>query len=203
MITYRHHIKLLLDFLVALIVLALISPLVLIITCILSISNRGNAFFVQPRIGKNNNVFKVVKFKTMNDRTDQHGNLLPDEMRLTAVGQFIRKTSLDELPQLINIVKGDMSFVGPRPLLVEYGNLYSPEQQRRHHVTPGITGWAQVNGRNSISWRDKFAFDVWYVDHLSFGLDIKILLRTIGKVVNAEGISGQGVATAEKFNGTN
>jgi len=203
MISYRRHTKVVLDFLAAAMLLIVISPVFLIIAVVLSFSNRGRAFFVQPRIGKNNNVFKVIKFKTMNDRTDQRGNPLPDEKRLTAIGKFVRKTSLDELPQLVNIVKGDMSFVGPRPLLIEYENLYSPEQQRRHTVTPGITGWAQINGRNSISWKEKFALDVWYVDHISFGLDIKILLRTIGKVLKAEGISGRGVATAEKFNGSN
>jgi undecaprenyl phosphate N,N'-diacetylbacillosamine 1-phosphate transferase len=203
MLSYRRHSKPVLDFLLAAMLLFILSPVFLIVIIVLVMANRGRPFFVQPRIGKNNIVFKVIKFKTMNDRTDQQGNLLPDEKRLTAVGKFIRKTSLDELPQLINIVKGDMSFVGPRPLLVEYGSLYSPEQQRRHTVTPGITGWAQVNGRNSIAWKDKFAFDVWYVDHLSFALDMKILMRTIGKVMKAEGISGRGVATAEKFNGNN
>ena len=187
----------------ALLMLVFISSIFLIITLILAISNQGNAFFVQPRIGKSNRIFKVIKFKTMNDRKDSNGNLLSDEIRLTVVGNFIRKTSLDELPQLINIIKGDMSFVGPRPLLVEYESLYSPEQKRRHEVTPGITGWAQVNGRNAISWKEKFTFDVWYVDHQDFVLDMKILWMTIGKVLKAEGISGRGVATAEKFNGNN
>ncbi len=169
----------------------------------LFILNRGKVWFTQERPGKNGKIFTVVKFRTMTDQRDQHGNLLPDEKRLTTVGSFIRKTSIDELPQLFNVVKGEMSFVGPRPLLVEYLPLYNKDQQRRHHATPGITGWAQVNGRNTVSWPQKFAFDVWYVDNISFWLDIKILLLTVMKVFKAEGINSATSVTMEKFHGNN
>ncbi|CAN5373353.1 sugar transferase [soil metagenome] len=200
---YRNFIKPLLDFTVALIAMVLLSPLILIVGLILSASNSGSPFFFQPRIGKHKRIFKVIKFKTMNDRKGADGNLLPDDIRLTSVGKFVRKTSMDELPQLINILKGDMSFVGPRPLLIEYLSLYSKEQLRRHDVTPGITGWAQINGRNSIRWGEKFKYDVWYIDHQSFWLDVKILFITVLKVLKSEGISGEGMATVQKFNGDN
>ena len=174
-----------------------------IISVFLLFSNDGKLFFIQPRPGKGGIIFRLRKFKTMNDRRDASGNLLPDAERLTAIGRFIRKTSLDELPQLWNVLKGDMSLVGPRPLLVEYLPLYNDTQKRRHEVRPGITGWAQVNGRNAISWQEKFDLDVWYVDHCSFGLDMKILWLTILKVFNREGINQAGQATVEKFNGHN
>lgn len=200
---YRQFIKAPLDRIVGLVLLLIISPLLVLIALILQIFQGGNPFFYQTRVGYLDKTFLVFKFKTMSDEEDQHGRLLSDEKRLTSIGKFIRKTSLDELPQLINIVIGDMSFVGPRPLLVEYLHLYSDEQRRRHTVIPGITGWAQVNGRNSISWKEKFAHDVWYVNHQSFWLDLWILILTVVKVFKAEGISGRGSATMEKFNGSN
>jgi lipopolysaccharide/colanic/teichoic acid biosynthesis glycosyltransferase len=196
-------VKPLFDVLVAALALVLLFPVMVVITFLLMLANSGSAFFTQERVGKGKRIFRVVKFKTMIDRCDEHGQLLPDSVRLTPVGKWIRKTSLDELPQLWNVIRGDMSFVGPRPLLVEYLPLWSAEQLRRLEVTPGITGWAQVNGRNQISWRDKFTLDVWYVDHQSIWLDFKILLMTVWKVIKAEGISAMGVATAEKFNGSN
>lgn len=176
-------------------------PILLICILMLLIANRGKIWFTQPRPGRNGRIFTVVKFKTMTDECDAHGHLLSDEKRLTAIGKFIRKTSLDELPQLFNVLKGDMSFVGPRPLLVEYLPLYSAEQARRHEVKPGITGWAQVNGRNTVSWPKKFAYDVWYVEHISLGLDLKILFLTVLKVFKAEGISSETSVTMEKFRG--
>lgn len=200
---YSRIVKPLFDVLVAALALVLLFPVMVVITFLLMFANSGSAFFTQERVGKGKRIFRVVKFKTMNDRCDEHGQLLPDSVRLTPVGKWIRKTSLDELPQLWNVIRGDMSFVGPRPLLVEYLPLWSAEQLRRLEVTPGITGWAQVNGRNQISWRDKFTLDVWYVDHQSIWLDFRILLMTVWKVIKAEGISGVGVATAEKFNGSN
>ena len=165
------------------------------------LSNSGNPFFFQKRPGQYNRFFSIIKFKTMNDKKDAEGNLLPDFQRLTKIGLFIRKTSLDEIPQLINVLKGDMSLVGPRPLLVQYLQLYTTEQKRRHLVKPGITGWAQVNGRNSISWEEKFKLDVWYVDNISFLFDMKIIFLTIKKVFMKEGISAQGHATMEFFQG--
>jgi undecaprenyl phosphate N,N'-diacetylbacillosamine 1-phosphate transferase len=198
---YSNIIKPTLDKVSALIVLLLASPLFIFAVILLLVSNKGKVWFTQTRPGMGGKIFKVVKFKTMNDARSEKGELLPDEHRLTWVGHFIRKTSLDELPQLINVLKGDMSIVGPRPLLMEYLPLYSEEQKRRHHVKPGITGWAQVNGRNAISWQQKFAFDVWYVDHQSFWLDIKILFLTIVKVFKAEGISSATSVTMEKFRG--
>jgi len=177
------------------------SPVFIIIALLLLIVNRGNPFFIQPRPGKNGKIFRVIKFKTMYDRRDAEGDLLPDAERMTTVGKFVRKTSLDEMPQLLNVIKGDMSLIGPRPLLVEYLPLYSTEQARRHEVRPGITGWAQVNGRNAITWEKKFEYDVWYVDHVSFGLDLKILLMTIAKVFKREGISQDGHQTMERFKG--
>src|SRR5690606_33015152 len=172
--------------------LVVLTPVFFIITVLLAVANSGKPFFIQPRPGKNGRIFKLIKFKTMNDKRDASGNLLLDADRLTAVGKFIRKTSLDEIPQLLTVIKGDMSLVGPRPLLVEYLPLYSDRQKRRHEVRPGITGWAQVNGRNAISWEQKFEYDVWYVDHVSFKLDLKILWMTVMKVFKREGISASG-----------
>lgn len=198
---YSNFIKPLCDRLVALIALVVLSPVILIVTILLLVANNGKPFFFQPRAGFKGRIFRIIKFKTMNDRKDANGELLPDADRLTAIGRFVRKTSLDELPQLLNVIKGDMSIVGPRPLLVEYLSLYNAMQARRHDVKPGITGWAQVNGRNAISWASKFEYDVYYVEHISFVLDISIIWRTLGKVFRSEGISAQGVATAEKFTG--
>jgi lipopolysaccharide/colanic/teichoic acid biosynthesis glycosyltransferase len=198
---YRNFIKPLCDRVVALIALVVLSPVILIVTTLLLVANNGKPFFFQPRAGFKGGIFRIIKFKTMNDRKDANGELLPDADRLTAIGRFVRKTSLDELPQLLNVIKGDMSIVGPRPLLVEYLPLYNATQARRHDVKPGITGWAQVNGRNAISWSLKFEYDVYYVEHISFAFDIRIIWRTLSKVFKSEGISAQGVATAEKFTG--
>lgn len=195
-------IKPFLDLVLSLTGLILLLPFLIIITILLFISNSGSPFFFQSRPGKNGKVFKIVKFKTMNDKRDSDGKLLPDALRITAIGKFIRKTSLDEIPQLINVVKGDMSLVGPRPLLVTYLHLYNDFQNRRHEVKPGITGWAQVNGRNAISWDKKFEYDVWYVDNLSFMLDIKILFKTVEKVFKRDGINAANVATTEPFHGS-
>lgn len=199
---YSDIVKPLIDFLISLIGFSILVPIFLVLVILLSIANKGKPFFFQPRPGKNSKIFKVIKFKTMTDQKDALGILLPDEVRLTAIGNFVRKTSLDEIPQLINVIKGDMSLVGPRPLLVEYLPLYNPTQQRRHEVRPGITGWAQINGRNAISWERKFELDVYYVDHLSLALDVKILYLTVLKVFQREGISQDGQATMEKFNGS-
>lgn len=198
---YRTIVKPSFDITVAAIALIITSPVILLVVVCLSIINRGKVWFVQPRPGRNEKIFRVIKFKTMTDERDEAGNLLPDAKRLTPFGKFVRRTSLDELPQLINVLKGDMSFVGPRPLLVEYLPLYNSRQKRRHDVKPGITGWAQVNGRNAISWQRKFEYDIYYVDHQSFWLDIKILLMTVLKVFRAEGISSETSATMEKFRG--
>lgn len=168
---------------------------------ILAISNRGHIWFIQTRPGKNGKLFDVIKFKTMTDEQDSNGVLLSDEKRLTGIGKFIRKTSLDELPQLVNVIIGNMSIVGPRPLLVEYLALYNAQQQRRHEVKPGITGWAQVNGRNTVAWKERFELDVWYVEHISFWVDVKILLQTVNKVFRAEGINSANAATMERFKG--
>ena len=201
---YRRYFKRFFDFVIALVGLIVLSPLFLILWIELSIANKGaGAFFLQERPGKDEKIFKVIKFKTMNDRRDKNGNLLPDSERLTTIGRWIRSLSLDELPQLINVLKGDMALVGPRPLRIHYLPLYNENQRRRHKVRPGITGWAQVNGRNAISWQEKFEHDVWYVDHLSLSLDIKILLKTIEKVFKREGISQKGRDTVEPFNGYN
>lgn len=200
---YKYFIKPLLDFLVSLIGLILLSPLLIIFTILLSVVNKGKPFFFQKRPGKSGKNFNIVKFRTMTDERDEKGDLLPDASRLTSIGQLVRKTSMDEIPQLINVVKGDMSIVGPRPLLPEYLRLYSEKQKKRHEVKPGITGWAQVNGRNAISWTKKFEYDVWYVENLSFGLDLKILFKTIKKVMVSEGINTQNMATTEPFNGNN
>lgn len=199
---YRSFFKPLLDFLIALTGFIILSPVFMLCVILLMIANSGKPFFFQARPGKNAKIFKVIKFKTMNDKRDANGNLLPDADRLTRVGSFIRRTSLDEIPQLLNVIIGDMSLIGPRPLLVEYLPLYNKEQSRRHEVKPGITGWAQVNGRNAISWEDKFKYDIYYVHHISFPLDLKIFFMTIGKVVKSEGINAAGSATMERFTGT-
>ena len=198
---YKNHLKRLFDFSIALIGLIVLSPLFIVVTIGLYFANQGKPFFFQARPGLNEKIFKIIKFKTMNDKKDASGNLLPDAQRLTEIGKFVRKTSLDEIPQLLNVIKGDMSLVGPRPLLPQYLELYNDFQRRRNEVKPGITGWAQVNGRNSISWEQKFEHDVWYVDHLSFGLDIKILFLTVKKVFISEGINEEGQATSEEFKG--
>lgn len=198
---YKNYLKPLFDFLAALIGLLLLSPVFVIVMIGLTIANNGKPFFYQRRPGKRERLFTIIKFKTMNDKKGADGKLLSDAQRLTAVGSFVRKTSLDELPQLLNVLKGDMSFVGPRPLLPEYLPLYSVTQRRRHDVKPGITGWAQVNGRNAISWEQKFEFDVWYIDHQSFWLDVRILFKTILKVFKSEGIVQEGQVTSEAFKG--
>ena len=198
---YRNYFKRFLDLIVSLVAFGLLLPLFIIITALLYIANQGKPFFVQQRPGKNGRIFWLVKFKTMNDRKDAAGNLLSDAERLTAVGKFIRKTSLDEIPQLINVIKGEMSLIGPRPLLVEYLPLYNDTQKRRHEVRPGITGWAQVNGRNAIGWKEKFELDVWYVDKMNFLLDCKIIIFTLMKVVKSEGVSQQGHVTTTRFEG--
>lgn len=198
---YRQSLKPVFDFVVALVLLLATLPFLILSAIILVIANRGKLWFIQPRPGLKGRIFKLIKFKTMTDEKDAQGKLLPDSKRLTTAGKFIRKTSIDELPQLFNVIKGDMSLVGPRPLLVEYLPLYSEEQHRRHEVKPGITGWAQVNGRNAISWKVKFSYDVWYVQHISFWLDVKILFLTLLKVFKAEGISGNGSVSMDKFTG--
>lgn len=201
---YRNGLKRALDFFIVLIVLLLIWPILLLITIFLHFANKGaGAFFTQARPGKGGKIFKVIKFKTMTDEQDANGNLLPDAERLTKIGRFVRSTSIDELPQLINVLKGDMALIGPRPLLPQYLPLYSKEQARRHEVRPGITGWAQVNGRNAISWTKKFELDVWYVDHCSFWQDVKIVFMTIKKVFVREGINSDTSATMEMFTGNN
>lgn len=199
---YPKYIKQILDLLLAAIAFLVLFPIFLICAIILAFSNKGTPFFTQLRPGKDGRIFKIIKFKTMNDRRDAQGKLLPDADRITPLGQFIRKNSLDETPQLLNVIKGDMSLIGPRPLLVQYLPLYNKEQKRRHDVRPGITGWAQVNGRNTISWEKKFELDVWYVDHCSFLLDIKILFLTVKKVLIREGISQEGQVTMEAFKGS-
>jgi len=198
---YPNFFKPLIDTIAAFIFLLILSPIFLFVFIALSISNKGNPFFYQARPGKHERIFKVIKFKTMNDKRDAVGKLLPDKDRLTGLGKFVRKTSLDEIPQLLNVLKGDMSLIGPRPLLVKYLPLYNDFQRRRHEVKPGITGWAQANGRNAISWKEKFEYDVYYVDNISFKLDIQIFFRTLKKVVKSEGVSAQGQATTEAFRG--
>ncbi len=198
---YNNMIKPLLDRLLALIALILLSPVWLLLTLLLWFNNGGKPFFFQQRPGLQGRVFRVVKFRTMTDQRNAKGELLPDEQRLTSLGALVRKTSLDEIPQLLNVLRGDMSLVGPRPLLVEYLPLYNPQQRRRHNVRPGITGWAQVNGRNAISWEQKFEYDVWYADNVSWRLDMKIMWLTIAKVFRSEGISQEGHATMRKFTG--
>lgn len=198
---YKLLFKNLVDFCVSLAILIVLFPIFFGVFFVLFIANNGKPFFIQLRPGKNEKLFKIIKFKTMNDKKDSDGNLLPDVYRLSKIGQLVRKTSLDELPQLINVIKGEMSLIGPRPLLPEYLPLYNQTQKRRHEVKPGITGWAQVNGRNAISWQKKFEYDVWYVDNLSFLLDFKILFLTIKKVFISEGISHQGEVTMSYFKG--
>lgn len=200
---YNIIIKRILDFVFAFLLISILSPIFLLIFLILFYSNSGKVFFKQKRPGLNAKVFLLRKFKTMNDRKDSEGNLLPDSMRLTKMGKFIRSTSLDELPQLFNVLMGDMSLVGPRPLLIKYLPLYSIEQMRRHDVRPGITGWAQVNGRNAISWKRKFELDVWYIENQSFTLDVKVLFLTLQKVVQRKGITSTTSVTVEPFNGEN
>jgi lipopolysaccharide/colanic/teichoic acid biosynthesis glycosyltransferase len=201
---YRLYIKRFLDFWMSLILLIIVSPILLVVTIWLHFANKGaGALFFQKRPGRDGKIFKVIKFKTMTDERDADGDLLPDEARLTKVGRFVRSTSIDELPQLINVLKGDMSLIGPRPLLVQYLPLYSKEQMRRHEVRPGISGWAQCHGRNQISWTEKFKMDVWYVDHLSFMTDLKVILITIKKVLFREDINSDNDVTMEDFDGTN
>jgi lipopolysaccharide/colanic/teichoic acid biosynthesis glycosyltransferase len=200
---YRKFFKRLIDLVCSLAGFVILLPLFLILTILLWAEHRTSPFFIQQRPGRNLRPIRIIKFRTMNDKRDHDGNLLPDDDRLTFIGKLVRKTSLDEIPQLINIIRGDMSLIGPRPLLSEYIPLYSPEQIRRHEVRPGITGWAQINGRNAIRWSEKFSYDVWYVDHISFWLDLKILFITVVKVLKAEGISGEGVLTTKKFDGGN
>jgi len=201
---YKYHLKRILDFVFVFIILTIAGPILIFIALWLYFANmREGMFFLQKRPGKNGKFFKVIKFKTMTDERDENGNLLPDEKRLTKIGKFIRSTSIDELPQLINVLKGDMALIGPRPLLPQYLPLYSKEQARRHEVRPGITGWAQVNGRNAISWTKKFELDVWYVDHCSFLLDLKIIFLTIKKVFVREGIRSDTSVTMEAFTGNN
>ena len=198
---YKNSVKPFFDFFAALAGLLLLAPLFILITTFLYFANQGKPFFFQSRPGLNGKIFKIIKFKTMNDKKDSDGNLLSDQIRLTRVGNFVRKTSLDEIPQLINILTGDMSLIGPRPLLTNYLHLYSNFQNRRHEVKPGITGWAQINGRNAISWDKKFELDVFYVDNVSFGLDFKIILKTFLKVIQRDGINAANVATIEPFDG--
>ena len=198
---YKHFLKPLLDFISALLGIILLSPIVLMVTIALAIANQGKPFFFQKKKKKNGTIFTIIKFKTMNDKKDTSGALLPDEIRLTPIGKFVRKTSLDEIPQLLNVVIGDMSLIGPRPLLPDYLQLYTPFQNRRHEVKPGITGWAQINGRNAISWDQKFELDVWYVNNISFVLDCKIVYLTILKVFRAEGISSENSVTMDAFKG--
>jgi lipopolysaccharide/colanic/teichoic acid biosynthesis glycosyltransferase len=201
---YRHFFKRLLDMVLSGLALLCLSPVLLVVTIWLHFANKGaGAFFTQERPGKNAKIFKIYKFKTMTDERDANGKILPDADRLTKVGKFVRSTSIDELPQLWNVFIGDMSLIGPRPLLIQYLPLYTTEQARRHEVRPGITGWAQCHGRNNISWAEKFKLDVWYVDHISFITDIKVITTTINKVLRRADISQQGVATMEAFNGTN
>lgn len=201
---YQHCFKRIIDFCIALVALLVIWPILLVIYIWLTIANKGaGAFFLQERPGLHGKIFKIVKFKTMTDERDDDGNLLPDSVRLTKVGKFVRSTSIDELPQLINVLKGDMALIGPRPLRVHYLPLYSTEQARRHNVRPGITGWAQCHGRNGISWSERFKLDVWYVDNCSFLTDIKIIISTIKTVLNRDGITQEGNATMEPFNGYN
>lgn len=200
---YKKKIKRSLDFIISLVSICILMPIFIIVFIGLYLANDGKPFFFQLRPGLNEKVFKIIKFKTMNDKKDEAGNLLSDEERLTIIGRFVRKTSLDEMPQLINVLKGDMSIIGPRPLLIQYLSLYNENQKTRHDIRPGITGWAQVNGRNAISWEKKFEYDVWYVDNLSFILDLKILWKTVVKVFRKEGINQEGQATVEAFNGGN
>ena len=201
---YKHFFKHLIDSCISLIALLCLSPVLAIITLWLHFANKGaGAFFLQERPGKGGKLFRVIKYKTMTDERDEQGQLLPDEKRLTGVGRFVRSTSIDEFPQLFNVLKGDMALIGPRPLLPQYLPLYSKEQARRHEVRPGISGWAQCHGRNAISWQQKFEYDVWYVDHVSFITDLKVIWLTVKSVLKRDGISDEGHATKEPFNGHN
>lgn len=199
---YRNYLKRGFDFTIALVGFVVLFPFALFIYLVILLITKENPLFFQKRPGKNDRIFEVIKFKTMNNKRDQYGNLLSDGERLTSIGKFIRASSLDEIPQLINVIKGDMSLIGPRPLLVEYLQVYNDFQKRRHEVRPGISGWAQIHGRNAISWEEKFKFDVWYVDHLSFVTDFKIIWLTVHKVIKREGISQHGEATMKKFTGS-
>ena len=203
MSVYKDIIKPFIDFITSFLALVILSPLLILVSVLLAVANGGNPFFVQARPGKGGKIFNIIKFKTMTDGRNSSGELLPDSERLTLIGKVIRKTSLDEIPQLINVFKGEMSIVGPRPLLPQYLSIYNTEQYKRHLVKPGITGWAQINGRNAISWTNKFELDVWYVTHISFLLDFKIILKTIQKVLVSEGINSENMATTEPFNGIN
>ena len=201
---YAHFFKRVIDFTIALVALLLIAWFLALVAICLHFANKGaGAFFFHERPGKDGKIFKVIKFKTMTDERDANGELLPDEVRLTKVGTFVRSTSIDELPQLINVLKGDMALIGPRPLLVQYLPLYSKEQMRRHEVRPGISGWAQCHGRNQISWTEKFKLDVWYVDNISLMTDLKVIFITIKKVLFREDINSDNDATMENFDGTN
>lgn len=201
---YKHFFKRILDILISGVALLLIGWFLIIVAIFLHFANKGaGAFFFQERPGKNDKIFKVIKFKTMSDERDVDGNLLPDDKRLTKVGKFVRSTSVDELPQLINVFKGDMSLIGPRPLLPQYLPLYSPEQARRHEVRPGISGWAQCHGRNAISWKEKFELDVWYVDHCTLWTDIRVIWITVMKVIKRADINNEATATMYPFDGTN
>ncbi|HTD39028.1 MAG TPA: sugar transferase [Mucilaginibacter sp.] len=198
---YNRIFKRVFDFILSFILFVALCPLFFIVIVLLLIANNGRVFFCQPRPGRKEQIFKVIKFKTMNDRKDSDGSLLPDAERLTTIGKFVRRTSLDEIPQLLNVIKGDMSLVGPRPLLVEYLPLYNEVQRHRHDVRPGITGWAQINGRNAISWAEKFEYDIWYVNHQTFLIDLKILWLTIARVFKSEGINQAGHVTMDRFKG--
>lgn len=199
---YKRYLKRVFDFVISLVALLCLLPLLVAVTVWLHFANKGaGVFFLQERPGMNAKIFRVIKFKTMTDERDAEGNLLPDKDRLTKVGRFVRSTSIDELPQLINVLKGDMSLIGPRPLLVQYLTLYTPEQMRRHEVRPGITGWAQCHGRNAITWKQKFEYDVWYVDHLSFLTDLEIIILTIRSVLSRDGITMKGESTTKNFEG--
>lgn len=198
---YKKNLKRCIDFILSTTIFIILIPAFLLVIIVLIFANKGKPLFFQIRPGKNEKLFKVIKFKTMTDEEGEDGKLLPDEKRLTVLGSFVRKTSLDEIPQLLNVIKGDMSLIGPRPLLVQYLPLYNEKQKRRHEIRPGITGWAQVNGRNTVGWKEKFEYDVWYVDNISFLLDTKILFMTILKVFNSEGISAEGQVTMEVFKG--
>ncbi|MDB2087487.1 MAG: sugar transferase [Clostridium paraputrificum] len=200
---FGHIVKRIFDFTASLCGLILLSPILIVVALLIRLNLGSPIFFTQDRVGKNNKVFKMIKFRSMKDGVDKNGNLLPDEMRLTKFGKILRSTSLDELPELINVLKGDMSLIGPRPLLVDYLPLYNENQVRRHNVLPGLTGWAQINGRNSLSWNEKFNLDIWYVDNWSLTLDIKIFFLTIYKVFKRDGISQEGNVTMERFNGFN
>ena len=198
---YRHFFKRIIDVLISTVAFLVLLPVFIVLTILLFFANQGKPFFFQLRPGKDERIFRVIKFKTMNDRRDKQGNLLSDAQRLTGLGKFVRRTSLDELPQLLNVIIGDMSLIGPRPLLVDYLPLYNATQKRRHLVRPGITGWAQVNGRNAIRWNQKFEYDVWYVDNISFKLDLQIVLKTLVKIIKSEGISSATSVTMERFAG--